>query len=99
MKHPISVAIEPSTTQRTGTRCQRARCDLAVKLRSGLPPAVGLAAASGVQPGAGSVLRAAVLRSAKVVLALLWQIYSRRFCLPIQIWQYGHCRGLDRMMR
>src|SRR4051812_25661883 len=32
-------------------------------------------------------------------LALLWQIYSRCFCLPIQTWQYGHRRGLDRMMR
>ena len=41
-------------------------------------------------------------RLARVVadeLALLWQIYSRCFCLPIQTWQYGHRRGLDRMMR
>ena len=32
-------------------------------------------------------------------LALLWQIYSRCFSVPIQVRQYGHRRGLDRMMR
>ena len=32
-------------------------------------------------------------------LALLWQIYSRRCCVSIQVRQYGHRRGLDRMMR
>jgi hypothetical protein len=32
-------------------------------------------------------------------LALLWQIYSRRFSAPIQDWQYGHRRGFDRMTR
>src|SRR3974390_1579926 len=31
-----------------------------------------------------------VSESAKVVLALLWQIYSRCFSAPIQGWQYGH---------
>ena len=30
---------------------------------------------------------------------LLWQIYSRCFSVPIQVRQYGHRRGLDRMMR
>jgi hypothetical protein len=32
-------------------------------------------------------------------LALLWQIYSRRCCVSIQVRQYGHRRGLDRMLR
>ena len=36
---------------------------------------------------------------AQYALALLWQIYSRRCCVSIQVRQYGHRRGLDRMMR
>ena len=44
--------------------------------------------------------RIPMTRSGKRIrLALLWQIYSRCFSVPIQVRQYGHRRGLDRMMR